>query len=312
MADHADPAERLQAEEGRLTELRAADGYPLVYRVWERPERTPTATLVLLNGVMSHSLWFHPVAGPLLDAGFKLVGADRRGSGLNPTARGDAPSGRVLLDDARAIVERERVPGRPLHLVGWCWGAVLAINLAADLVDAAISREPWEGSRTLPRRTPLGEPSSVHADSLVLLAPGLFPTAELRQRMSAQESAGRSNPPDSPCLESPITEDMFTSGPALAGFIAGDRHRLARFTPRFHDIMGKLGMGARMKLPRLELPILLVLARDDQATDNRETEAGFARLTGGRAVIQQIEGAHGMQFDAPAELARALITWIDR
>src|SRR5260221_13460601 len=94
------------APTGRLVERAAPDGYPLKYRVWDGEDgRQTTATLILLNGVMSHSLWFHPLAPPLLAAGLKLVGADRRGTGENDVARGDAPSGTVLLNDAAAIVE---------------------------------------------------------------------------------------------------------------------------------------------------------------------------------------------------------------
>jgi alpha-beta hydrolase superfamily lysophospholipase len=258
-----------------------------VYRVWTpEPAGAARATLVLFNGIMSHSLWFWPLAAPLLRAGFKLVGADRRGSGLDAVARGDAPSGKTLVDDARAVIAQERVPGAPVHLVGWCWGAVLAINVAAEM----------------PRELA----------SLILLAPGLFPTAELKRRMAAQETAARAAAAaeSEPCLESPISEDMFTSGPAREGFVMQDANRLALFTPRFHAIMGKLGMGTRLKLPKLDLPMLVVLASDDAATDNAETEQGFAKLTGGRAAgrvqLQVIAGAHGLQFDAPDALAGAI------
>jgi alpha-beta hydrolase superfamily lysophospholipase len=237
---------------------------------------------------MSHSLWFHPLAAPLGAAGFKIVGADRRGTGQNIAARGDAPSGKALLDDAAAIIAAERTPGRPVYLVGWCWGAVLGINLAAEMKGALAG--------------------------LSLLAPGLFPTGALKQRMAEQErlAADSAAAQDVPCLESPISEEMFTSGPALTGFIRQDPQRLAAFTPRFLAIMGKMAMGARLKLPKLAPPIQLVLASDDAATDNPDTERGFAQMTGGRVVAQYINGAHGLQFDAPDALARALVEWTER
>jgi len=281
--------------DGCIAELRAADGYPLKYRVWaDERGGAPGArgTLILLNGVMSHSLWFHPLAAPLVAAGFKIVGADRRGTGQNSTARGDAPSGKALLDDAAAIIAAERLAGRPAYLVGWCWGAVLGINLAADAA--------MQGAGAL--------------SGLSLLAPGLFPTAELKRRMAAQErlAASSAAAEDVACLESPISEEMFTSGPALNRFIKPDAQRLAAFTPRFHAIMAKLGMGARLKLPKLALPIQLILASDDAATDNLETERGFTGMTGGRVVAQYIDGAHGLQFDAPDALARAIVEWTER
>src|SRR5262245_50132833 len=128
----------------------AADGYELEYRVWAPATDTARATLVLFNGIMSHSLWLRPLAGPRPGAGYKIVGADRRGSGTNRLERGDAPDAKTLVADARAIIERERLLDRPVCLVGWCWGAILAINVAAEM---------------------RGEVAS-----LLLLAPGLYPT----------------------------------------------------------------------------------------------------------------------------------------
>jgi pimeloyl-ACP methyl ester carboxylesterase len=276
--------------ESRIAEIQARDGYRLKYRVWTRAGAGPRATLLLLNGIMSHSLWFAPLAPALLDAGFKLVGADRRGTGENDAARGDAPSGKALIDDAVAIAGAERVAGAPTFVVGWCWGAILGINVAAELGDAAAG--------------------------LALLAPGLYPTAALKDRMAEQERLMREHPADYPrdraCVESPISDDMFTAGPARAGFIAGDTRRLARFTPAFLDAMAKLAFGARLKLPRLTLPLLLILASDDLATDNAETERGIAQMTAGRVTPRYIQGAHGLQFDAPGELARAITAWVDR
>jgi pimeloyl-ACP methyl ester carboxylesterase len=187
-----------------------------------------------------------------------------------------------LLADLYAITERERLPGRPLHLVGWCWGAVLAINLAAEIGNLA---------------------------SLVLLAPGLFPTKELKERMAALHEAAEGPAEGAAVLRSPITEDMFTNGPALADFILRDEHRLSRLTPRFYRILTKLGVRAVIQLRKLALPTLTVLAHNDRATDNRETERGIARLTSGRAEFVTIESAHGLQFDAPDALARVLGAW---
>jgi pimeloyl-ACP methyl ester carboxylesterase len=133
--------------------------------------------------------------------------------------------------------------------------------------------------------------------------------------MAEQERLLRERPADHPkdsaCLQSPISDDMFTAGPARDAFIARDKRRLERFTPGFLDAMAKLGFGARLKLPRLTLPTLLVLASDDLATDNAETERGFAQMTAGRVGPRYIRGSHGLQFDAPAELARVLVAWVE-
>jgi len=260
-----------------------ADGYRLRYLTWT-PEGAPRATLVLLNGIMSHAGWFQPLAPRLVRAGLKLVGADRRGTGLNEEDRGDAPSAKALVDDVKTILDAERVVDAPLHLVGWCWGAVLAINVAAE----------HEGSFA----------------SLTLLAPGLYPTEALHARMREQEEIRRSSPPETPCLKSPIHEDMFTTGPHLASFIAKDERRTQMFSPRFHSVMAKMGMGATLRLGQLGLPMLVVLADADLATDNARTTRAFERLQRANVSIEHIQSAHGIQFDAPEELARLLVSWV--
>jgi len=258
------------------------DGYRLRYRTWT-PPGPPRATMILLNGVMSHSGWFQPLVEPLAGAGVKLVGADRRGTGLNDEARGDAPSAKTLVDDVTRIIDAERIAGSPVHLTGWCWGAVLALNVAA-------ARE-------------------IELASLVLLAPGLYPTEVLKARMREQEALARSSPPAIACLENPIREDMFTRGPHLAGFIVKDALRVRHLSPRFHDIMTKLAMGATLRLGQLRLPMLLVLADGDEATDNAQTLRAFERITQAPVSIEHVHGAHGLQFDAPEQLGRLLVSW---
>ena len=258
------------------------DGYLLQYRTW-MPSGIPCATIILVNGIMSHSRWFQPLAESLLLAGFKLIGADRRGTGLNLEARGDAPDAKTLIDDLKCVIDAEHTNGVPLHLIGWCWGAVLAINFAAE----------HESLLT----------------SLVLLAPGLYPTEVLKVNMRSQEQIRKSSPPTTPCLESPIAETMFTDGPFLKNFIANDTERTRHFTPRFYNVMVKMGMGASVRLRQLHLPILLVLADADQATDNIQTMHAFEHIKAPFKLVT-VCSAHGIQFDAPEQLSRILSSWI--
>lgn len=263
--------------------IEAADGYRLGVRCWSAAD--PRATLVLFSGVVSHSGWFSPIAEPLSQRGFTVIGADRRGSGLADIARGDAPSAAALLDDARAIVDATRVPDRPLVLVGWCWGAILATGLAARL----------------------------HADvaGLALLTPGLWPSAEIRDGMAARaEAVSAGADPGAATIDSPITDDMFTRGPALHDFIARDPLRLQHFSPRFLDVSTRLTVSAAGRLPRLSCPILCVLASRDRATDNAAASLALGKLT---APVTQVTlaGDHGLQFDAPEQLAAAVGDWVD-
>jgi alpha-beta hydrolase superfamily lysophospholipase len=261
-----------------LSAIETADGYRLEYRIWPA-QRGAHATIVLLNGVMSHSEWFDPLAGLLSERGFKVVGADRRGTGTNTKDRGDAPSAKALVDDVRAIIERERAPGAPVHLLGWCWGGVLAINVAFE--------------------------AKGELASLMLVAPGLFSTEALKTKMAEQD-------PNAAFFESPIEEEMFTTGPALEHFIRRDERRTQQISARFHQIMQKMGMSAQIRLPKLELPILLLLAEHDRATDNAATLRAFERLAKERLTIETLKSAHGMQFEVAGALADAIARFTER
>lgn len=267
----------------RVCTVRAADDVELSYRVWEAgaPVR---ATVVLFNGVVSHAGWFSSLAEPLAEGGLRVVGADRRGSGLNEVARGDAPSAAVVLDDAAAIIAAARAPGRPLVLVGWCWGAILAVNLAARFQGGAAG--------------------------LALLTPGLWPSAEIKAGMAARADAAAAHHPSAAVLDSPITDEMFTSGPALEAFIRRDPLKLRAFSPRFLQISTKLTVAAAGRLRALKLPILAVLASRDRATDNAAARAALAGLPGEVRVLE-LPADHGLHFDAPEALASALAEWID-
>ncbi|MBV1861268.1 MAG: alpha/beta fold hydrolase [Nannocystaceae bacterium] len=268
-----------------LVRTAATDGYSLTYRAW-RPTSEPRATIVLFNGIMSHSGWFFPLVDPLVNAGYAVIGADRRGSGLNEEARGDAPSGKAIVDDALAIIEHSVPDGHPIILAGWCWGSILALNLVRPLGD--------------------------RVGALVLLTPGLFPTTRVVQAARETLAAAAGAADDEPAVETPIAETMFTKGPYLDAFVRPDPHKLLRLTPRFFAHTKKLGMGATMALRKLSLPTLLLLAEDDEATDNALADAGMAKASRAAITRRTAPGAHGMQFDAPEVVTDTMLSFMDR
>lgn len=262
-----------------------SDGYALTYRV-SLPSEGPHATLVLFNGIMSHSGWFAPLHPALERAGIKVVGADRRGSGQNRIGWGDAPSAGRLIEDALAIVAAEREPDRPLVVLGWCWGAVLAIHLADKLGTAL--------------------------DGLILVTPGLFNQPAMRDAVARVQPIIDAAPVDAAVVPSPVDERWFTDGEALDGFIRKDEHRVTHLTPRLLDITAKLVAMATPRLRRLELPMLLLLAEHDEATDNAATLAAFAKLPAERWNTVTLPARHGVQFDAPDLTAEHIATFVRR
>jgi acylglycerol lipase len=267
-----------------LRHVDASDGHRVPYRRW-RPSGTPTGTVVLLNGIMSHSGWFFPLVDPLTKAGLVVVGADRRGSGLDDVQRGDAPSAKAIVDDAVAVIDAEHGAG-PLVLVGWCWGSVLALNLLRPLGD--------------------------RLSGLVMVAPGLFPSAAVSEAAAKHEAAAEGAEVDEPAILTPIADTMFTSGPYLEGFIRKDPRRLMRITPRFRGLMSNLSLTALARLRRLEVPLLVLLAEGDLATDNDAVKGALAAIDPARIETQSMPSGHAMQFDVPNFVTDAITKFAQR
>lgn len=263
----------------------ASGGHRVPYRRWG-PAGASKGTIVLLNGIMSHSGWFFPLVDPLTAAGLVVVGADRRGSGLDDVARGDAPSAKSIVDDALAVIDAEHVTDGPLIVVGWCWGSVLALNLLRPLGDRLAG--------------------------LVMVAPGLFPSAAVSEAAAKHEAAVRDAAPDDPAILTPIADTMFTSGPYLEGFIRRDPRRLLRITPRFRGLMSNLSLTALARLRRLEVPLLVLLADGDQATDNDAVRAALATIDPARIEMRAIASGHAMQFDVPSFVTGAITDFARR
>jgi alpha-beta hydrolase superfamily lysophospholipase len=253
----------------------AEDGTPLAHRIWRA--ESAKATVIAWSGVMSHSLWLAPIAERLAERGITFVGADRRGSGPNPTARGDAPSAEVLLDDARRIVRHHASPSS--FLLGWCWGATLALNVMR----------------------------SVDARGLILIAPGLWPTERVDRAAKEADAAAKSAREDEAVVGMPIAEEMFTRGPMLESFIRADELRLTVVTPRFRKAMGRLAITAAASLRKIEAPTLLILADADEATDSDAAARAFLD----RATVVRLPGPHGLMFERPEELAEAIASFIE-
>lgn len=257
---------------------------PLRYRRWPPAQgTTPRATLAVLSGIMSNTAWFRPLAVRWQAMGYHVLGVERRGSGLNSAqGPGDTESAERLLDDAAAVIAHGRAAQVPLVIVGWCWGAILGVHLALRLPDTA---------------------------GLALLTPGLFPSARVTELMQASLQAAEGQRPEAPVLLSPITDEMFTDGPALDAFIRRDEARWRRFSPRFLQISTRMSMMARMRLRKLGMPVFAAFAQDDVTSDDARMRAELARLPPQRVQTVSLPGCHGLQFDAPDALTERLDAW---
>ena len=258
------------------------DGYRLRYRLWLASGST-VGTMVLVNGMMSHSGWFRELAHLLTGLQLHVVGADRRGSGVNECDRGDAVSRQILISDLRRIIERED-RGSPIYILGWCWGALLAVNLALEL----------------------GQKLS----GLLLLAPGLYPSQQVRRAALEQRILSRDADEHSAVLHAPLSKEMFSKSANVRDFIQNDCLAQRMFTPRFFRIAGEMSLIATARLPQLTQPLLLLLAANDEAVDNEQTLKAVQRLRRTTVTSATLVCQHGMQFEAPQEIVSQISRWL--
>ena len=95
--------------------------------------RLPAASsrVILLHGLQSHSQWFAET-GPLLkERGLDTYALDRRGSGSSPGLRGDIGDYRDWFAEVDGLVQtlRSDDPQKPIHLIGHCFGANIALAM---------------------------------------------------------------------------------------------------------------------------------------------------------------------------------------
>jgi pimeloyl-ACP methyl ester carboxylesterase len=231
---------------------------------------------------MSHSGWFSELATLLTALRLRVVGADRRGSGLNNQGRAEADAPNLLISDLDRIISQEDC-GLPVYIVGWCWGAAPAIHVALRLRD--------------------------RVGGLVLMAPGLFPSELLKQKLSRNLST--TYPDDfSPIIPSPLTDDMFTNVEKFRVWIANDDLALRAFSLEFFRITQNMMVTAAAGLTRLTQPTLILLAKRDVAVDNQKTLDMFARLCPAEVTVAHIPAHHGMQFEAPQQIATHISGWL--
>jgi alpha-beta hydrolase superfamily lysophospholipase len=269
---------------GSVRNIRCEDGYTLRYRAWPACGN-PIASLFLANGMMSHSGWFEELASALSESRINVIGADRRGSGLNETDRGNAPSRHVLLSDFRNVIEHEDC-GVPVYVAGWCWGAVLAVNAALEF----------------------GHKFS----GLVLLAPGLFPSEQINHAVQSQFIPRQDSGTAPSLIQTPITEEMFTDKLEFREFISHDALAVHEVTPQFLRVSQQMQLVAAARLSQLTTPVLLLLAAADQAVNNEKTRKAFQRLPSRAVSFATLACNHGMQFEAPQEVAGHITDWLAR
>jgi alpha-beta hydrolase superfamily lysophospholipase len=271
-----------------LESFTASDGYRWHYRRY--PAATaPRAEVVALHGIQSHAGWYEYSCTRLAGAGYNVSFLDRRGSGRNEMARGDAPSFRRLLDDVAEFLRHRRAEnaGQPILLMAISWGGKLGA--------------------ALPRRHPR------LIDGLALLCPGFFPRVglPLRQRLAILWSRLVSPTRLYPI---PLSDpSLFTATPHWLEFLRDDPLALHHATARLLVESARLDGYLRRAPRQLTMPVLLMLGGQDRIIDNERTRAFADRFAGETTVREFPEAHHTLEFEPdPDRFLEHLLAWLDR
>lgn len=267
----------------------ASDGYPLSYRRYPATGLA-RAEVVCLHGIQSHAGWYEHSCQRLALAGFDVFFLDRRGSGRNQPARGDAPSFRRLLDDVAEFLRSKRpldAQAKLPYLLGISWGAKLAVGLQ--------------------RRQP-----SLTA-GLVLLCPGFCPQARTPLFRRLAIAASRLPAPRRP-FPIPLNDpELFTATPRWLEFLRTDPLALHHATARFLIESLRLDLYVRWAASAVRVPTLLMLAGQDRIINNQRTRRLIGWFSGPVEVIEYPEAHHTLEFEPDPECFLGdLLAWLNR
>ncbi len=267
----------------KLTAIKARDGIEIPCGVWQG---TGDAILYM-HGVESHMGWFKDMAEKLQERGFSVYAFDRRGSGLSKEERGHIDSYKVLLSDIYDVVNKVRkdCPGKRLFLMGVCGGG----RFAADFVSYA--------------------PSSV--DGLILISPAIKMKISL-PLMSKVDVLINSFINPKKKIDTPLRDDMFTRNEKYIKFIKNDTLNLHQLTARFYRELVLMDMALARNIFGVDIPILVLLAEDDEIIDNKAMVKWHDRLKASDKTLKQFPGTcHFLPFqENVGEIIEYIAAWI--
>lgn len=245
--------------------------------------------MVMLHGLESHSGWFVQSARRIADLGLPVHAFDRCGSGVSPrdTEIGSRMEGLLAEVDTVAEHALRGTGHHSIHIVGHCFGAIVALLYAA-----------------------LHRPARVA--SVVLATPALYTHADLPARDKARVlwSVLRRRPVRVPV---PLSPEQFSEVEAFVDFVREDPLALRTVPARLLYEIRR----ARRQLTRaadaLRAPLLVAIAGDDVICDNRRNRRLLARVTAQKDVVEYSGARHILEFSGQREaFLTDLAAWIAR
>jgi alpha-beta hydrolase superfamily lysophospholipase len=256
------------------------------------PASQPRAGLLLVHGLQSHARWFEAsaTAANLAERGISCLAYDRRGSGRSGGKVGHADSADDFLTDLtaghtalRRELDARGARGAPLHVLANCFGARAVLPYLALHPRAFRSVILTAPATHMTRQASYGALRKLS----ILLArrDSYFPTP-LRDEQLV--SAG-------PGLDW-IRRDVLSLRRTTAAFLRSAN----ALTPRMHDA-----------IPRLRVPLLVVLSRRDVLVDNDAIRRRFFAGYAGPKELVEYDTDHYVDFtSARPDFEQEVAAWI--
>jgi L-Ala-D/L-Glu epimerase len=254
---------------------------------WIWPRVAPRAAVVLIHGLRSHARWFAATADALADRDLAVYAVDRRGSGSSPGRNGDIHHYRSWFDEVDRMVDAARAdhPGVPIHLVGHCFGANVALGAVLCRPDPVAS--------------------------LILLTPGLRISADYRPLDKARVALCGLIAPQRrfPVPQAPA---LFSADPAVVGWIAADGLGATALSARCLLQIGRMTRWLRRHLDDLAVPLLVVDAARDRISDTAANAALFDRCLPGRVERVTFDAEHFLLAEpCRGDVVDTISRWVD-
>ena len=190
--------------EHRSGSLKGVGGLKLYYQSWH-PLGNPSAIILIIHGLGSHSGLFSNVVEHLHRSGYAVYGFDLRGHGRSQGQRGHINTWSEFREDLKAFLKliEEQHPGCPRYLLGHSLGGAIAldyvlrfptsiqgvITMAPPLGRVGISRVKLTLGRTLSQVMPRFALNTGFASATTSRQQNVLPTFTRDRLMHSKGSA---------------------------------------------------------------------------------------------------------------------------
>lgn len=225
-------------------------GLHLYYRTWE--SATPSAGIIVVHGLAEHSGRYEEFGRRMASNSVNVYAFDLRGHGVSEGRRGHADRFEFLLQDVerfRREVESITNGELPLFVLGHSMGGLIALRYIEEYdapLRGAVLVSPWLASGpSVPRWKVLG------AGVLNKILPSLPIDAGIDADFLCHDALVVTRYREDPLVHGKITPRLFAEASSSMGLV-------------FH------------RSDRIRIPLLFLLAGDDQIVDTKKSET-FAR-----------------------------------